>query len=227
MGGVTLLLKIRPENADNQPETDRDNTGTQTAVTRHKQNNVFRKCEAMSIITTNVVERSFSAAAEKYETEAAILRTAIVNIAASPECTGCLKEYTPATLAKALTDAMGEFDEDDVSKAVTEAKNVIRNAVFHRCFRETFKVISPFSQSETGKIVEAFEKNVSEYTMQAGPKNKKTVNLRSKIAQTVKCEVADVDQFGVKLRSAIDTHLNLRNAREAREATDMSDYNCF
>jgi hypothetical protein len=181
----------------------------------------------MSVISTNVVVRAFESACEKYETEPAQLRAAIVNIAADPSCVGCLKEYTPATLAKTLTDAVGEFGEEAISRATSEAKNIIRNAAFHRCFRETFEVLPPYSSSEVSKIVEAFEKGVSEYTIQAGPKKKKTINLRSKIMGTVKCDATKVDQFGVKLRIAIETHLNLRNVRAEREQLDMSDYSCF
>jgi hypothetical protein len=181
----------------------------------------------MSVISTQAVVRAFEKAAEKYETEEAQLRAGIVNIAADPTCTGCLKEYTPATLAKALTDAVGEFDEDKITTATTEAKNVIRDMTFHRCFRETFSVLPPYSATETAKIVEAFEKGVSEYSLQAGKKKKKTVNLRNKIMQTTKCEVTDVVNFGNKLRAAIETHLPLRNARAEREKLDLSDYSCF
>lgn len=181
----------------------------------------------MSVISTNAVVRAFEKASEKYETEAAQLRAAIVNIAADPSCEGCLKEYTPATLATALTDAVGEFDEDAISTAVTEAKNVIRNSAFHRLFRETFSVIPPYSATEAGKIIEAFEKGVSEYSLQAGKNKKNTFRLRDKIINTTKCEPEVVEIFGDKLRESIAKHLKLRGAREEREKLDLSDYSCF
>ena len=179
----------------------------------------------MSVISTDVVVRAFEKAVEKYETESAQLRAAIVNIAA--DCEGCLREYTPATLAHALCDSVGEFDADAISTAVTEAKNVIRNASFHRLFREHFSVLPPYSNTETGKIIEAIEKGVSEYDLQTGKKKKKTFKIRDKIMGTTKCDVASVDSFVTELRAAIEKHVKLRGSREEREKLDLSEYTCF
>lgn len=173
------------------------------------------------MLTIDSVKNAFESAGEKYSTKKGKLVAMLLQLA--NENVGLFRGYSASDLAENLGEFVPDAEKSDVSAAVSEAKNIIRDAVFRRLWKESFGTIAPFKNTERGCIVEAIEKEVSEYNLLK--KGKKTaISLLPRLMTATNADQHAIETFCEETQKAIGQHMETRSAREEREEIELEDF---